>query len=70
MPRRRPIGGAIPLDQVVLQWDARTRVTLTVHVARDGAPPQGAEHRLAEQIAACIWLSYHDAQLTAPTERE
>jgi hypothetical protein len=58
------------LDQVVIQWDARTRVVLTVRVTRDGGAPQGPDHRLAEQIAACIWLSYHEAQLTAPTERE
>jgi len=51
------------LDQVVIQWDERTRVTLTVSVSRDGQPAQGPEHRLAEQIAACIWLSYQQAAM-------
>ena len=51
------------LDQVVIQWDARTQVTLTVSVSRDGQRPQGPERRLAEEIAACIWLSYQQAAM-------
>jgi len=49
------------LDQVVIKWDDRTRVELTVRVIRDGQPPQGPERRLAEEIAACIWMSYQQA---------
>jgi len=51
------------LDQVVIQWDARTRVVLTVRVERDGRATQGPERRLAEEIAACIWLSYQQAAM-------
>jgi len=51
------------LDQVVIQWDERTRVTLTVRVCRDGRLPQGPERRLAEEIAACLWLAYHQAAM-------
>jgi len=65
MQNRSPTGGAVPLDQVVIQWDDRTRVTLTVAVCRDGQPPQGPERRLAEDIAACIWLSYQQAAMEA-----
>jgi len=54
------------LDQVVIQWDARTRVTLTVAVCRDGQPPQGPERRLAEEIAEYIWLSYRFAEMEVP----
>jgi len=54
------------LDQVVIQWDERTQVTLTVRVSRDGQRPQGPEHRLAEEIAACIWLSYQQAAMEVP----
>jgi len=53
----------VRLHEVVIQWDQRTRVTLTVSVCRDGQPPQGPERRLAEEIAACIWLSYQQAAL-------
>jgi len=51
------------LDQLVIQWDERTRVTLTVRAERDGQSPQGPERRLAEEIAACLWLAYHNAAL-------
>jgi len=51
------------LDQVVIQWDERTQVTLTVRVSRDGQRPQGPEHRLAEEIAEYIWLSYRFAEM-------
>jgi hypothetical protein len=54
---------AVRLHQVVIQWDERTRVTLTVSVCRDGQRAQAPEHRLAEEIAACIWLSYHEAEM-------
>jgi len=54
---------AVRLHEVVIQWDQRTRVTLTVQVCRDGQPPQGPERRLAEEIAAYIWLSYQQAAL-------
>jgi hypothetical protein len=57
---------AVRLHQVVIQWDERTRVTLTVQVCRDGQPPQGPERRLAEEIAACIWLSYQQAAMEVP----
>jgi len=49
------------LDQVVIQWDERTRVTLTVRAERDGQRPQGPERRLAEEIAACLWMAYQQA---------
>jgi hypothetical protein len=51
------------LHQVVIQWDERTRVTLSVEVRRDGQRPQAPERRLAEEIAAGIWLSYHNAAM-------
>lgn len=45
------------LDQVVMQWDAETRVTLTVRVERGGRPGGGPERRLEELIAGAIWLA-------------
>lgn len=56
------------LNQVVIQWDEHTIVTLSVNARRRDGPPTGEEWRLAQEIAAHIWATWHLAEVEATSE--
>ncbi len=48
------------LDQVVMEWDADRTLILTVEVVARGRASSAIEHRLAEMIAAHLWLALRE----------
>lgn len=54
------------LDRVELRWDPTTDVVITVAVRRRDRDPDGEEWRLAQEIAATIWASWHLSAVDAP----
>lgn len=56
------------LDQVVLDWPPDHVVTLTVRVTRRDGKQLAPERRLAELIAAELWMAAQG--LDAPAERQ